>query len=285
MIEAKRETNLSTEDNWVTILDVTDPVGDDTGPGTYLYPTHKQFEPYQGLFDIERFQVEAGNGLLRFLVTFGQITNPWKGPHGFSHPLIEVYIDHRPGGERRPYYPGANIVFSPKAPWDTLIKVTGWGLYLFHAEEERVPQPKPFSDGTVRVLADQKTVEITVPMGEWVDQEPIQDAAFYLLVGGQDGFGPDQFRIVKKELSEWYFGGGDGSGYEPQIIDLVTPPGRSQQKILGSYDPEMRVLAVIEPVRRPNPLRTGIIYAASALIGLLLWYGWRKRNHFYSRQP
>lgn len=285
MIEANPDSTVSVEDRWVTVLDLADPVGDDYGPGTYLYPTHKQFEPYQGLFDVERFQVETGQAMLRFQITLGKITNPWKGSHGFSHPLLEVYIDHRPGGECRPFYPGANVVFSPKAPWDTLVKVTGWSLYLFHAEDERDPHPKPFSEGTVQVLPDQKTVEIVIPMGDWIDEDTLQDAAFYLLVGGQDGFGPDHFRAVKQEASEWYFGGGDGSGCEPNIIDLVTPPGRTQEKILSSYDPRMRVLAVIEPVRRPNPVRTGMIYVVTALIGLLLLYGWRKRDLFHHRQP
>lgn len=286
VIEAEKTTAAANpgESDWVKILDMADPVGDDNGPGTYLYPTHQQFAPYQGLFDIERFQVETDREKLRIQVTFGKVTNPWKGPMGFSHQLIEVYIDHRPGGERRPFYPGANIVFSPKAPWDTLIKATGWGLFLFQAGDERTVNPKPFAEGKVQVGKDQKTIEMVVPIGGWTDADALKGAAFYLLAGGQDGFGPDHFRAVKKEPSEWYFSGGDGSGCEPNVIDLVTPPGRSQQRILGSFDPKMRVLAVIEPVRRPNPIRTGVIYLGCLFVGLLLWYGWRKRDLFNIRQ-
>ena len=37
------------------LLDVTDPDGDDNGPGTYAYPTSDDFHP--GAFDLQRFQV------------------------------------------------------------------------------------------------------------------------------------------------------------------------------------------------------------------------------------
>ena len=42
------------------IFDVTDPNGDDNGPGNYAYPTSSNFKP--GAFDIQEFQVyDAGS--------------------------------------------------------------------------------------------------------------------------------------------------------------------------------------------------------------------------------
>lgn len=281
----KQEAGEGGVDPWITVLDLPDPVGDDYGPGTYLYPTHPQFEPYQGIFDIEHFKVEGREGEVRFSVTFGQVPDPWHGPFGFSHQLIEIYLDHRRGGERYTFYNGANVVFSPKASWDTFIKVSGFGLYLFDAADSREANPEQYAAGRVQVLADRKTIEIWLPMEEWITLEELTDASFYLLVGGQDGFGPDHFRVVKKEVSEWYFGGGDGSGYGPNVLDIVTPPGRSQKKILGSYDPKNRIRSVIEPVHKPNPVRTGLVYLIAVVIGLALWYGWRKREGFFKGNP
>ncbi|AZR72243.1 hypothetical protein BBF96_01815 [Anoxybacter fermentans] len=271
---------IAVEDKWTTILDIEDPIGDDYGPGTYLYPTHVQFAPYQGLLDIERFKVEGTEKLIRFQITFGQITNPWHGPFGFSHQLIQIYIDHRPGGKRRPFYPGAKVVFSPRAPWDTLIKVTGWGMYIFRCTDKPEKEPAHYTKGDIKVLADGKTIQVQIPIEDISSFDDLYDASYYLLVGGQDGFGPDNYRVVKKEVSEWYFGGGDGSGYAPNVIDILTLPHKSQQKILGSYDPTNRVLAVVEPVHRPNPLKKGIIYLISITVGILLWYSWCKRDEF-----
>lgn len=263
---------------WTTVLDLADPIGDDYGPGTYLYPTNSQFAPFQGLFDIERFKVLSSEEVVCFQITFGKITNPWKAPFGFSHQLIEIYIDHRPGGKRHTFYPGARVVFSPRASWDTLLKVTGWGMYLFDCNDIAVQEPEPYTSGQVRVLADQKTIELQLPLKEWSDLGELLAGSYYLLVGGQDGFGPDNFRVVQPEVNEWYFGGGDSTGYAPNVIDLVVPPGKDQQTILGSYDPINRLQAVVEPVSRPNPLRRGIIYLISILICGLIWFGWRKRD-------
>ena len=57
------------------LLDVTDPTGDDTGPGTYTYPTDAVFQP--GNFDITNFQVGADdeNILFRFTMA-GPVDNP-----------------------------------------------------------------------------------------------------------------------------------------------------------------------------------------------------------------
>ncbi|MCK4258596.1 MAG: hypothetical protein KAX49_06435 [Halanaerobiales bacterium] len=277
--EGELPKNIENE-NWVMILDMPDPLGDDYGPGTYLYPTHPQFSPYQGLFDIESFKVEARKEEIRFQISFGLITNPWHAPFGFSHQLIQIYIDHRPGGERRPLVPGARIVFSPKAPWDTLIKVTGWRIDYFDCEEtgDEEAYAKQYSGGTVQVLEDEKTIEIKIPLLAESSLEDISDASFYLLVGGQDGFGSDNYRVVKENISEWYFGGGDESKYSPNVIDILTPSHKSQKKILGSYDPANRILAVVEPVKRPNPVRKVFIYLISLLIVILIWFGWRIRE-------
>lgn len=265
-------------DAWVNILDIEDPVGDDHGPGTYLYPTHPQFAPHEGLLDIEHFRVDALGEHIRFQITFGAITNPWKAPLGFSHQLMQIYIDHQPGGETRPFLPGANVVFSPKAPWDTMLKVTGFGIHLCHATDKRVDEPEPYEAGKVQVLPDNKTIEIVIPMGRWIGWDALMDASFYLLVGSQDGFGRDNYRAVKKEVNEWYFSGGDGSGYCPNVIDILTPKGKSQHGILSSYDPRTQLLAVVEPVHRPNPVRMGLIYLLAAAIGLALWYSWHRRD-------
>lgn len=264
--------------SWVTILKMDDPVGDDHGPGTYLYPTHYQFLPYQGLLDITNFKIEGNKERIRFQVRFGELTNPWNGPLGFSHQLIHIYIDHQPGGETIPLYPGAKVVFSPKASWDTLIKVTGWGVYFFNSSARLTGDQEPYQEADVQVLSDGKTIQIELPIQGWTHFEDLYDGSYYLLVGAQDGFGPDNYRQVKEDVSEWYFGGGDPSGFSSNVIDLLTPSGKSQKKILGSYDSNTRILAVVEPVHRPNPVRKGIIYLISLGICLIIWFLWHRRD-------
>ncbi len=49
------QVTLANEGGGRTVLDVTDPSGDDNGPGTYQYPTASDF--HAGAFDLTRFQV------------------------------------------------------------------------------------------------------------------------------------------------------------------------------------------------------------------------------------
>ena len=39
----------------VQVFEMTDPTGDDNGPGTYVYPTNDVFKP--GVFDLTKFRV------------------------------------------------------------------------------------------------------------------------------------------------------------------------------------------------------------------------------------
>src|SRR2546427_520052 len=74
------------------ILDVSDPDGDDNGPGTYQYPTSDNF--HAGAFDIQRFQVyDAGSDVI-FRLKTRDLTPTFGNPLGAQ--LVDVYV-HVPG--------------------------------------------------------------------------------------------------------------------------------------------------------------------------------------------
>ena len=76
-----------------TVLDVTDPSGDDNGPGTFAYPTSDDF--HAGAFDIERFQVivSGDNAVLRLRT---RDLSPTFGPTPSGAQLVDVFV-HDPG--------------------------------------------------------------------------------------------------------------------------------------------------------------------------------------------
>ena len=77
------------------LLDVTDPNGDDNGPGNYAYPTSGDFQP--GAFDIQQFQVyDAGSDVI-FRLKTRDLTPTFGSPLGAQ--LVDVYV-HDPGGRR-----------------------------------------------------------------------------------------------------------------------------------------------------------------------------------------
>ena len=74
------------------VLDVTDPAGDDNGPGTYQYPTNAVFVP--GAFDITRFQVLTKDGTVYLRTTLRDLAPTFGSTLGAQ--LLDVYV-HRAG--------------------------------------------------------------------------------------------------------------------------------------------------------------------------------------------
>ena len=66
---------------------ITDPTGDDNGPGTYVYPTDAVYKP--GSFDLTELQVVPNGDTVEFRVSVNaRIEDPWDsaawGGNGFS---------------------------------------------------------------------------------------------------------------------------------------------------------------------------------------------------------
>lgn len=267
----------------VVVLDMDDPVGDDYGPGTYVYPTHKAFVP--GLFDLTHFKVSHDPEYVYFDATFQEVTNPWNAPEGFSHQLVNIYIDTTPGaGRTDTLRKGALVAFDRKYAWDLFIKAIGWGgCRVFTAQD--AAQARGISDGlSASVLADGKTVRIAVP--KVVIGEPARSWAYYVLVGSQDAFGDDDFRPVMEKAGSWVFGGGSDLEVDPNVIDMLAPArGRgSQERLLGSYNLERGSLAILVPVfaaagggQATSPVAIAAAIVVLVAAGTVAWWVRRRR--------
>ena len=86
------QVTVSNEGGGTTVLDVSDPAGDDNGPGTYQYPTDSAFQP--GAFDLTRFQV-LSDGTTAYLRTTIANLSPTFGQVDGAQ-LLDVYV-HVPG--------------------------------------------------------------------------------------------------------------------------------------------------------------------------------------------
>ena len=231
----------------VVIFEMEDPVGDDYGPGTYIYPTHEAF--VSGLFDLTFFRVSHDIEYAYFDLTFGEVTNTWNAPEGFSHQLINIYIDTtKNAGRIDTVRKGAMVEFDKKHGWDIFIKALGWGgCTVFTANDE--DESQGISDGLdAEVLPDGKTIRVKVPLP--IIGQPEDNWGYYVLIGSQDAFGEDDFRPVMEEAGPWTFGGGSNLEFNPNVIDLLAYEGGkfSQEKLLGSYDIGKGTLATLMPV-------------------------------------
>lgn len=260
---------------------MTDPAGDEHGYGTYQYPTNIAFQPYQGLFDMLQFQVQAGpGGAVFFDTSFRKMTNPWAAPEGFIHQNLRIFIDTTPnqGAIVLPER-GALVRFNPKYAWEICLKVVGWGNSQLITLANGALQVKPLK---TELLGDGCTVRAEVPAN--IIGIPALNWHYYVLVGSYDGFGEDFFRKVAPKSGEWVIGGGIGKKLDPRVMDLLAPvKGKhSQDKQLHSFDPATDQLAELYPVGRDlkefnlRPWILGVLFflILGALIYILKRKNW-----------
>lgn len=251
-------------------FDMEDPTGDDYGPGTYQYPKNDAFAPFSGLFDLTRFRVwsdpNEGDDII-FDLSFGAMSNPWAAPEGFIHQLINIYIDTRPGGGRvQTLKPGAMIRFPEDQGWEVFIRGAGWdGSACYYLDPQGNMVSAPVRAG---LQADGHTIRLRVPRS--CIGIPESGWGYYVLVGAYDGFGTDNFRAVAGKTGDWNFGGGRGSGVDPNIIDMLAPRGGGmrQERQLSSSDPKEGTHATVYPVRAGGG---GFIPTAGLIAGGLVF--------------
>jgi glucan 1,4-alpha-glucosidase len=212
------------------LLDVTDPNGDDNGPGNYAYPTSDNFRP--GAFDIQRFQVlDAGTEVIFRLQT--RNLSPTFGS-GLGAQLVDVYV-RDPGATQTSTaasFTQRNYQIAPDSAWSRLIEVQGFGQRYVDAGGATL--------GTVTIRANEISRFITFSVPKSSLGQPGPGWGFAVVLTGQDGFSPDQARGFAATPQEFQFGVcasppdpsnplcGVDPGTVPKAMDVITPEGVSQ---------------------------------------------------------
>ncbi len=223
-----------------------DPTGDDTGPGSYTYPTDTVFQP--GSYDLTSFSVgESGEELVFEFIVAAPISNPWDSPTGLSIQTFDVYVDTDPGsgtGARR-MIDGRNAALEPGSGWERALTVEGWEPALFLAtSDDDVNETQPTF--TTLVFGDQGRVVVRVARDLFPDGDPTT-WGYSVAVMSQEGFpssGVRRVRDVEANAQQYRLGGSDGSLNATRIIDILWPEDGVQsdmltpQAAIGSGDPD-----------------------------------------------
>jgi len=236
-------------------LEIQDPVGDDDGPGTYIYPTDSVFK--DSVFDVDTFTVgtDSDNLVIRFNFV-GPVENPWGSPIGFSLQTMDVYIDTDPGDGTgaRMLLPGRNAALQEGYGWELAIWAEGWNSQVVQSDPETL-EPKNYSEASsaMKLVADsnQKTVAIRVPLSFLPEGDPA-DWAYAAVILSQEGYpteGVWRVRDVNKYPEAYRFGGGAEDANHTRIIDLVLPEdsGFDQAQLLSDYTSMLGSLDDMEP--------------------------------------
>jgi glucoamylase len=231
-----------------TVLNVTDPTGDDNGPGTYQYPTAPDFQP--GAFDLTDFQV-ISDGTTVYLRTSIANLAPTFGAN-FGAQLLDIYV-HNPAAtstSTQAAFASRNYTIASSGAWSELVEAQG-----FAAPVWQDASGNPI--GTAFMVTDDAAGTMTLALPEAEFGTPGPGWGFTVVLTGQDGFAPGGARQFTATPGAYTFGvcaAGNNApicsfdpSTVPQAMDVLTPPGVSQDTELN---PTLGPV-VIQPVTVP----------------------------------
>ena len=231
-----------------TVLNVTDPTGDDNGPGTYQYPTSSDFQP--GAFDLTGFQVSSDGNFVYLRTTIKNLAQTFGSDFGAQ--LLDIYV-HDPNATQtstQAAFASRNYTIAPTGAWSERVEAQGFAAPVWVDASGN-------SVGTAFMLTDDASGTMTLALPAAQFGTPGSGWAFTVVLTGQDGFQSDQARAFTVTAGAFSFGvcapGGTipicnvDPSTVPKAMDVLTPAGVSQATEL---DPTLGPV-MIQPVTVP----------------------------------
>lgn len=234
-----------------SLLDISDPIGDDKGPGYYQYPLDKQLR--RGTFDLKRFTVyEEGEVIVFEIQMRNYIMRSWPDTgksedQGFVANMWDIYIDID-GRENSGYkmaLPGRDLMFSNNMGWEKVIMVTPLSEYeLFDILRNKTDELEfqnrvediVFPD-YIRVQRDKVIVKIARKKLPGISEKSGYQC---LVMGYKKIVSPNRLlnRDVRAFANQEDFGGGHDTFGDPPVMDIIVPEGIEQYKVLRDFRSE-----------------------------------------------
>ncbi len=262
---APAEMVLPELEEWVTLLEMNDASGDGNGDGTITLPTASDFAGGMDLFDIQGVKIEQSDWNARFSFEMGEITNYWSLSNGFSHQIIQIYVDKGESATgRTDMLPGANAEIHPDWAWEVVISGTGEPGAVYSVQSDTGAT----SARGVDVEGDKDSNTIVFTISKDVIGTDVASYRYVIVSGSQDGFGTGKYRDVDETSKTWTLGGGsdpapdDGIEYDPNVLDIVRMDDQ-QATILAEYDVANHEFAQLTGFEMPEISQQ--IYGASVL--------------------
>ncbi len=246
-------------------LELSDPKGDDNGPGSYVYPTGAEYK--KGSFDITSVEVKEKGSDVEIEITVGAaIEDPWdskKWPNpgnGFSLQMFQVYVDTdgKPGSGEKDALPGMNAEFADDSRWEKVIFISPQNNKTILAElKQKAPK---LADKVIlpkKVSARGKTVTALFAKKEL--GAAIGKAGWQVLSASNEGY-PKGKDILSRKVNEYEgehrFGGGDDGEIDPHFVDVLAGKAKggddekAAQAAMLKYDAKAKKKAQLKMVRQ-----------------------------------
>ncbi len=206
---------------WVTLADLDDPAGDDTGPaGRYRYPTDW---PTRTL-DIRHVRVEGAGAALRLTFTMAAISTTWNPPNGFDHVAFNVFLQLRgPIAAAASAMPMQHADVPAGMRWNLRLRAHGWTNALFSAAGASADADGAAASPAPAIAVDKaaRTISFTFSPGA-LGAASLSGARLYAATWDYDA----GYRPLLAAPAGSRFGGGDGAR-DPLVMDdipVITLP-------------------------------------------------------------
>ncbi|MFD0561289.1 glucodextranase DOMON-like domain-containing protein [Kitasatospora saccharophila] len=229
---------------------LTDPSGDDHGPGGYALPTDGAFAP--GAFDLTAFDVYRDGDRVRLVTRVdGPITNAWGG-QGISVQRLNVYVrDPQAPTTPTPALPGTNT--ATDGTWQ--LAVVGDGRHQGSRFGQGVygPDLARTADAALDVVPAGQQIVLTLPASAFGPLDPATARYQVSMLGDADDgegignvrpvYGLDYWNTGPSWVKQYRFGGGAGAvddtldsrdtdTRDPNTIDIITDAAHPQATVL-----------------------------------------------------
>jgi len=213
-----------------TVLSVTDPTGDDNGPGTYQYPTNSAY--VAGSWDLTGFQVITAGSEVYLRTSLATLVPTFGATDGAD--LLDIYV-HDPSAtatSTAAAYPTRNYTIAPADAWSERLEIQGFASPVWASSSGgQVGTPTAVVASTVA-----KTITIALPEAEF--GTPGAGWTFTVAITGQDGYSADQAIGFTPTPGAYTLGVCASGGSSPicalnpdsvpEVMDTITPPGVAQ---------------------------------------------------------
>lgn len=205
-----------------------DPIGDDDGPGKYIYPTDAVYK--KGSFDLTQLRVSQKGDKLTFEISVNSdLEDPWgmPAPASFSVQMAFVHVKTGAGGIAKGV-PGTNVAFAPGEEWNKVVILSPQPAGRVRAEVKQ--KAADIKDAIVvpdEVRGAGRTISATVDK-KAVGEGDITKWGYQVLMQSNEGF-PDKTDLLTRKVNEFEgqhrFGGGTDTDCDPHVIDVLAGKG------------------------------------------------------------
>lgn len=204
---------------------LTDPTGDDNGPGGYVYPTDAVYK--RGSFDLTEFSLKEKGSKVDISVTVNStLEDPWGMDTGFAVQMVFVFIDMDgvEGSGHTDVPPGLNFQFAAPYAWDKMVILSPQPFGRVKQEVEAKAAAWA-SDIVIpsRVRGAGNTISGSVKVSDLGEGDPAT-WRYQVVMQSNEGFPADDdllTRRVNEFEGQHRFGGGSDYMCDPHVMDIL----------------------------------------------------------------